>query len=291
MSGKVPGALRWLVPADALVSPELILSHRVLWSVALLVGMISVMGLWGSVVRAVRSGRTMRMLLLSTLMVSTNWFLFTWCNTHGRILQTSLGYFLNPILSALLGMVFLGERLRRLQWAAVAVASVGVLSLAVGFGQVPSLALLVALTFGFYGLIRKVAPVDALAGLFVETTLLLPVALGYIWYASHAGLSGGNPSGHLLVYLALGCGMLTTIPLLCFAKAAKLLPLSTLGFLQYTGPTCQFLCATVVFHEPFTATHAVAFALIWTAVGMFITDALRQPGRSGVRQVAVEEPA
>lgn len=276
LSGKVPAFLAWIAPAGANVETSVILAHRVVWSVVLLFGILSFAGLWKQVIAAVRDRRTLGMLVLSTLLMSCNWFVFTYCSTHGMVLQGSLGYFLNPIITALLGMIFLRERLRPLQWAAFALAVIGVTVLTVGLRQIPHAALVIAGTFAVYGLVRKVAKVDAVAGLSIETTLLLPIALAYLYLSHDRGYPGGNPDTYLFVYLMIGCGLLTTIPLLCFNRAAKLLPLSTLGFLQYAGPTCQFMCAVFAFGEVFTRVHAVAFGLIWAAVGLFLTDALRR---------------
>lgn len=255
------------------VPPLAILAHRVTWSVLILIGVVLATGLWREVLAAIRSRRTIAMLICSTALVSSNWFAFTWCATRGEILQASLGYFIVPLLSTLLGLTFLREKMRPLQWLALALALAGVVYLAVGLGVVPKAGLALAVTWALYGLVRKLAPVNAVAGLSVETALLLPIALAYLWHIDAHALPGSNLPTPLLLYVVIGSGLLTTIPLLCFARAAKLLPLTSLGFLQYLGPTCQFLCA-VYLGEHFSTTHAVAFALIWTAVAIYVADAV-----------------
>lgn len=277
----------YIHPLTGKVPALLILSHRVTWSVVLLVGLLTLLKGWPKVVTAFRTPRTMAMLALSTALLFVNWFMFTWLVTHNQTLQGSLGYFLNPLLSAALGMVFLKERLRPLQYTSFGIAAVGVIVLSVGLGVVPKAALIVATSFALYALIRKLAPVDAVAGLFVETAFLVPLAVVHLLYAAGTHAEGGNPSVGLLLYLALGCGVLTSVPLIFFSRAAKLLPLSTLGLLQYLAPTCQFMCAVLVFGETFTRAHAIAFPLIWVAVALFVYDTLRRkPATAPAQDVA-----
>lgn len=266
----------YLHPLSGQVPALLILSHRVVWSVLLLTFILTTLKLWHQVVAVFRAPRTLAMLIASTAMICSNWYIFTYVTTHNQILQASLGYFLNPLLSALLGLLFLKERLRPLQWLSISIALAGVLTLAIGLAVLPTTALLLATTFALYGFLRKLAPVDAIAGLSIETALLLPFALLHLAYSATHHTPGGNPTPSLLLYLALGCGLLTTIPLILFSKSAKLLPLSTLGILQYIAPTGQFLCATLAFHESFTKTHALSFSLIWSAVALFLYDTLRR---------------
>jgi chloramphenicol-sensitive protein RarD len=275
------------------VTPLVILSHRVVWSVVLLAMLLTVLGQWGQVWEAVRNRRTLMMLIASMAMVSLNWFTFVYVTTHGQLMQGALGYFLNPLMAALLGMVVFKERMRPLQWAAIAIAAAGVVYLSVGLGVVPQAALVIAASFAFYGVLRKIAPVDAVAGLMIETTMLMPVAVGYLAYMQVTATPGHDPAGGLLVYLMVGAGVLTATPLLLYSRAAKLLPFSTLGFMQYIGPTCQFACAVFAFGEPFTRTHAVAFGLIWTAVALFLADVLTRSRRVAVvpaQEPMIEEP-
>lgn len=277
-------------PLGRHITPELILAHRVTWSVVLLVLVLSLSRTWGKVLAAIRNRRTLGLLTISMLMVSTNWYIFTTVTTSGHINQAALGYFLNPLFSAFLGMLFFRERLRPLQWTAVVIAALGVTYMAIGLREIPHAAILLALTFGLYGLVRKVTPVDAVSGLMVETTLLFPLAVGLlVWAARNGSMLGSQPSGNLLLALVLGCSFLTTIPLLLFAKAARLLKLSTLGFLQYIGPTCQFLCAVLVFGEPFPLVKQISFATVWLAVLIFILDAYLTH-RKASRSVANPQP-
>jgi chloramphenicol-sensitive protein RarD len=273
-------------PLEGRVDVGLILSHRILWSIAILLLLVSALRLWPTVLDIFRSPRTLGTLALTTLLLSVNWFTFTWTVTHQQAVQSALGYFLNPLFSAMLAMVFLGERFRPLQWIALAIATAGVTVLAIGSGTFPTAAVVLACTWGTYGLLRKLAPVDAIVGLTVETLLLIPIVVAYLYYAAIHTLPGYAPPAGLLGYLSLA-GLLTTIPLLCFARAAKLLKLSTLGFLQYIGPSCQLLCAVLVFGEPFTPIRQLTFALIWTAVALFLLDALRH--NYFPRQI-IEEP-
>ncbi len=273
--GVLPLYLRPLSTHQPPLSTLLIISHRVVWSVALLAALLTYMGMWGQVLAAVRSRRTLGILAVSTAMVSINWTTFTYVATHGQVMQSALGYFITPIVSALLGMVFLKERLRPLQLAALALAAFGVAYLGVMLGVVPHAALLLASSWGVYGLLRKIAPVEALAGLAVETAILFLPALAYLLYAVAVDVPAARLSLPWLLYVAIGCGLFTTVPLLFFSKSARILRLSTVGFLQYIGPTCQFALAVLVFGETFTRIHAVAFGLIWTAIALFVIDALR----------------
>jgi chloramphenicol-sensitive protein RarD len=196
--------------------------------------------------------------------------------THSRILESSLGYYINPLVSVLFGIVLLGERLEPLMKAAVVAAAAGVAWLAIHLGQLPWISLVLAFSFGTYGLLRKIAPVGALIGLTVETILLAPFTVGYLVWAMTSGRSAFVTSGPGIKVLLLLAGPVTAIPLLCFAAAARRLPLSTMGFLQYMSPTLQFLLAVAVYGEPFDRGRAGAFACIWLAVALFAFDSVRR---------------
>lgn len=266
----------YLHPLSGQVSTLQILCHRVVWSVVLLVGLLTATGLWGQVWHAVSRRRSLLFMLASTTLVAINWFTFTYVATHGQVMQSAMGYFITPLVSALLGAVILKERWRPMQRWALLLAAAGVLAMGLMLAVPPKAALVLAFTWGLYGLVRKMAPVEAVAGLAVETLLLVVPAAAYLLYAAGADLPGGRPGLGLLLYLAVGCGIFTTVPLLCFSRAARLLRLSTLGILQYVGPTCQFLLAVLVLGETFTLAHQVAFACIWSAVALYIADAIRQ---------------
>jgi chloramphenicol-sensitive protein RarD len=214
------------------------------------------------------------MLAASAVLVAVNWLTFITAVGAGKILETSLGYYINPLVSVVLGVVFLGERLRRREIAAVVLAAAGTAILAFGLGQPPWVALILAFSFGFYGLLRKVAGVGALTGLLVETTLLLPVAAAYLVRRSIAGTSTfGADAPWMSALLALG-GVVTALPLIWFAAAARRLRYATVGIVQYLAPSLSFVLATVVYGEPFTRVHAWTFAFIWAAVALFVGGSL-----------------
>lgn len=254
------------------VRPEEVLAHRIVWSAVLLAVLVHWRGRWAAALGAVRDRRVMPTLLASTLLIAINWYTYILAVTHNHVLQASLGYFINPLVNVFLGYVFLGERLRLLQKVSVAMAAAGVLYLTLSFGRFPWIALVLASSFGLYGLLRKTVRVEALAGLAVETVLLAPIAALYMaqlaaesrlafWHVS-TGTDG----------LLLLAGVVTAIPLLWFTNAARRLRLSTMGFLQYLSPTGNFLLAVLVFSEPFSRDHLVTFTCIWTALAVYTLD-------------------
>jgi chloramphenicol-sensitive protein RarD len=276
--GLVPAFFKLL----AHVPPVVVLSHRVTWSVVVCVALLAIGRRWDELRPVLRSRRMLLSLAASTLLVAGNWFFFIVAVSTNRVLQSSFGYFITPLFSVGLGMMFLNERLRRWQGVALACAIAGVFVMAGFQGQVPWLALGMATTFSLYGLVRKITPVAPLIGLTVETLLLLPlaapVAAGYV--IENSGTAGDARTYALLV----ASGLITAVPLLWFAAAAHRLTLATLGFLQYVGPTCQFLLAVFVYGEAFTATHAASFGLIWLAVAVYAADTWRAGWRTtGVR--------
>lgn len=241
-------------------APLEILMHRVLWSVPVLVLLITVTGQW-TAARAL-SRREVALLFVTALCLSANWLTFIWAIQAQRIADASLGYFINPLINILLGWVFLQERLRPPQWFAVAIALLGV-GIELGVRQtMPWLGLTLALTFGFYALLRKQVSVPAAIGLWVETMLMLPIALLFLfWLLAQDGMRAAGQ----IMQLALG-GVITVVPLVCFAAAALRLPLSTLGFVQYLAPSCALLLAVVVFNESVPQMRWVTFGFIWTAL-------------------------
>ncbi|MBI5366934.1 MAG: EamA family transporter RarD [Planctomycetes bacterium] len=262
-------------------APE-ILAHRMLWSLVLVGGLIGARGRWADVRAAVAAPRTFLTLAATTLLIATNWFLFIWTVTTGQMLQASLGYFINPLVNVLLGALFLHERLRPRQWASVALAAGAVLYLTISLRTLPTVALVLAVTFAFYGMLRKTVRADALVGLTVETGLLAPFALAYLIYLKCSGeLAFAGPSWRINLLLP-AAGIVTAVPLLLFAHAVRRLRLSTVGFLQYISPSLQFLLAVVAFGESFTATQRVAVGLIWTALALYTMDGLAA-GRGAAR--------
>ncbi|HYD52208.1 MAG TPA: EamA family transporter RarD [Gemmatimonadaceae bacterium] len=250
-----------------------VLAHRVVWSVVLLSIATPLLGRWTTTLEAL--GPRKRLLVAtSALLIAANWGVYIWAVQAGRVLQASLGYYVNPLVSVLLGVLFLGERLRRLQTVAIALAAMGVGVLVVDRGELPWLPLSLALTFGLYGLVRKRAGVDPVGGLLAETALLAPVALAFVALLTTRDQgSFGDGAGTTLLLLA--AGPVTAIPLIWFALGVRSLPLSTVGLLQYLTPTLQFLLAVLVYREHFTAAHAVAFAFIWSALALYSWDSLR----------------
>lgn len=226
----------------------------------------------GAQLRSLLEPRVLAVFLGSGLLLAANWFTFVYAVVHEEVVQASLGYFLNPILNVVLGMVFLGERLRPGQWLAVCLAGAGVAQLATRGDTFPWLALTLAFSFGFYGLVRKTAPADALLGSVLETALLAPLALLLLAVLYLRG-NAAPPVDPMTVTLFVLAGVLTAVPLLCFSNGARRLTLTTLGFFQYTAPTCQFLLAVLAFGEPFSRLQLRSFLLIWTAVAVFTGEA------------------
>jgi chloramphenicol-sensitive protein RarD len=258
-----------------------ILMHRMVWSFLFLLPILIFQGRWGEFIGVLRNRKTLSILLMTTIIVGFNWFLFIWAINHDHVLQTSLGYYINPLFNVLLGVVFLRERLRAPQVVAVGLAAVGVLNLTLAVGELPWVSLGLAVSFGFYGLIRKVAPVGALVGLSVETLLLTLPAVGYLIYIDHAGRAAflaGNPKTDLLLVSA---ALVTALPLVLFTRGARRLTLSTMGFLQYIAPTCTFLLAVFLWHEPLETTRLWTFFLIWTALGIYSIDSVRHYRNQG----------
>jgi chloramphenicol-sensitive protein RarD len=268
------GVLPVYFKALAAVSPIDIVAHRILWSVPFLALLLWVATGRGEFRDVLRNWRTTRLLACTALLIATNWLLYVYAVTAGHILAASLGYYLNPLANVLLGRVVLKEKLSGLQWAAVALAAAGISALAVGaLGQL-WISLTLCITFAVYGLLRKIAPVDAVAGLSIETTLLFPVAAAWLaWAAASGGASfGTSPRESILLVLA---GVVSTTPLLLFTAAARRLQYSTLGMLQFIAPTLQLLIAVVMYGEPFTRTHAVAFGAIWAALALYLAALVR----------------
>lgn len=219
-------------------------------------------------------------LVLSGVLLSLNWFVFLYAVVTDRVLHASLGYYLNPIVSTVLGMLFLGERLRRMQWAAVIAALSGVLILIARAGELPWIGLVLALAFGFYGLLRKTIEVAPLPGSAIEASVIaIPCAAAIAWLELGSGTGHFVRAGTLNTLLLIGSGVITAVPLLWFADAARKLPLFALGFMQYLNPTIQFLLAVLVFDEPFSSAHALAFTTIWIGVGLFVTDVVIEQRR------------
>jgi chloramphenicol-sensitive protein RarD len=269
--------------AVANVRPIEVLAHRVVWSVLFLAGLLTVLGAWPAVRASLANPRTRRVLVASTLLIASNWFVFICGVSTGQVVQASLGYYINPLLNVLLGVLLFRERLRRAQWLGLALAAAGLVYLVVAQGEWPWLALFLAGSFAAYGALRKVARVDAVVGLSIETLLLLPAALGMMAYWNWEGRLGLGALGTGTDLLLLAAGVVTAVPLLCFGAAARRLPLSTLGFVQYLSPTLSFLLAVLYLGEPFRPAQQVCFGLIWSALLLVSLDGLllRAPAGAG----------
>jgi chloramphenicol-sensitive protein RarD len=250
-----------------------VLAHRVIWSLILLAVVIVVLGRVRKV-RAAARGRTLALLAGSATLIAINWLTYIWSVQHAHVLEASLGYFINPLVNVALGVAVLGERVSRVQKLAVGIAAIGVAVMALSGGGAIWISLVLALSFGLYGLIRKVAAIDALGGLAVETLLLAPLSLAVL---AQAGVAGEAAFGHVrsLDLLLILAGPVTAAPLLLFAAAARRLKLATLGLLQYLGPTLQFAEAVLLFGEPLRPVHVVTFAAIWVGCGLYAWDAWR----------------
>jgi chloramphenicol-sensitive protein RarD len=251
-----------------------IVAHRIVWSAPVLAALLSFSGTWGEVREALRNRRVVILLTVTALLIGGNWLLYVYAVNSGHILAGSLGYYLNPLANVLLGRIVLKERLSWLQWAAVALAAAGISALAIGaLGQL-WISLTLCASFATYGLLRKIAPVDAVAGLAIETAILFPFAAGWLLW----GLAAGTPifgTSQLHVVLIAFAGVITATPLLLFTAAAKRLRYSTLGMLQFLAPTLQFLLAVSLYGEPFTSAHAIAFGAIWAALALYVLAIVR----------------
>ena len=252
-----------------------IVAHRVVWSIPFLALLLSFGIGWRQVREAMRDRRTLALLLISSLLIAVNWLLYVYAVTSGHILAGSLGYYLNPLMNVLLGRVILKERLSPLQWAAVAIAAAGISALAAGaLGQL-WISLALCFSFATYGLLRKIATVDSLAGLSIETGLLFPAALVWLLWGISTGRATFGESESVAGLLMLA-GIVSITPLLLFTSAARRMRYSTLGMLQFIAPTLQFLIAVLVYGETFTTAHAVAFGSIWLALALYVTALARQ---------------
>ncbi|MEL7488108.1 MAG: EamA family transporter RarD [Pseudomonadota bacterium] len=286
--GLFPIFLRALSDASA---PE-ILSHRIVWAVPFGMLILTLRKQWPEVRAALTNPRVLRVLFLTGAVIALNWLIYVWAVGNGRILEASLGYYINPLMYVAAGVYILGESLRRMQIIAVALATIGVLVLMIGGGVFPWVSFVLAISFTAYGYFRKTANVGAMPGLFIEVLLLSPLATVYlIWLAQSGGLAflHGNSDLDLLLVLA---GPVTVTPLVLFAIAARRLTLTTLGFIQYIGPTLQFMLG-LYYGETFTLYHAICFTMIWLALGVFSADAIRQNRRAvqiGAGAIAQNKP-
>lgn len=278
------GSLPLYIRAMKHVGAFELLAHRVIWSVPTAIVLIALAANWRDV-RAAFAGSNLKWLALSGVLIGANWAIYIWAVNAGRTMEASLGYYINPLVNVLLGMLIFSETLRPAQWVAVVIASVGVAVMAFAFGHVPWVALALCTTFAFYSVIRKKVAIDSRAGFLVEVALLAPLACGWlVWFATTQPGGRWMGEGGWDIGLLMAAGPITAFPLILFALAAKRLKLSTIGMMQYIGPTLQFLIAVFVFREAFTPVHAAAFGCIWTALVIFTADSLM--GEAKARRLA-----
>lgn len=253
-----------------------IVAHRVLWSLPFLAVLVFLGGGWPKVSAAISRPKTVGMLVATAILIGTNWLLYVYAVTSGHILAASFGYYLNPLVNVLLGRFVLREKLSRMQWTAVAIAAAGIAVLAAGALSQLWMSLALCITFALYGLLRKIVPADALTGLAIETTILFPLAIAWLGWMALASqpVFGSSPRDTELLLLA---GIISTTPLLLFTAAAKRLPYSTLGMLQFLSPTLQFLIAVLLYREPVRLAHMIAFPAIWVALVLYVMAMLRAP--------------
>lgn len=274
--GFFPLYFKWL----AHVPPIQVLAHRIAWSFITLIFMVAVTKGWGKVRGAARNLKTLFILSVTTILISINWLVFIYAVDRGQVLQSSFGYFIKPLVSVLLGFLFLGERLRRLQSISLGFAIAGLMVLTLSLGGIPWISLVLAISFALYGLLRKIVQTDPLTGLFVETLILFPLASGFLIFLGAMG-RGAFPSTAIPDNLLLPfAGVITAIPLLWFSAAARRLNLSTIGFMQYITPTIHFLLAVLAFAEPFTLPDLAGFACIWAGLILYSCDAAKNRSAS-----------
>ncbi|MFD7627160.1 EamA family transporter RarD [Streptomyces sp. NPDC059851] len=279
MWGLVPLFWPLLKPAGAVE----ILAHRMVWSLAVVGGILLVVRRWGWIRELLREPRKLGLTALAATVISVNWGLYIWSVNNGAVVESSLGYFINPLVTIAIGVLLLGERLRRTQWAAVGIGFAAVLVLAIGYGRPPWISLVLAFSFATYGLIKKKLGMGGVESLAAETALLFPPALGYLLWLAAQGRSafGSEGLGHSALLAATG--LVTAIPLVFFGAAAIRVPLSTLGLLQYLAPVFQFMLGVLYFHEAMPPERWAGFSLVWAALALLTWDALRTTHRSRSR--------
>jgi chloramphenicol-sensitive protein RarD len=269
-----------------------VLAHRIVWSCVALGLLLAGVARWSgrswraagdaalpaaaAPARATLTSRTLLLYLAAALLIGVNWYLYVWAVGHDLVVETSLGYYITPLVNVLLGVVVLGERLRPATWVAVALAAGGVAILTWAYGEPPRVALGLAASFGTYGLVKKTAPLPALEGLTLETALLTAPALGYLVAAEQAGTGAFLHGPGTLDLFLIGGGLVTIVPLLLFASAVRIVPLSTMGLLQFLSPTIQLVLALTLYHEPFGRSRAAGFVAVWLALVLFAVEQTRR---------------
>ncbi|WP_439123747.1 EamA family transporter RarD [Marivita sp.] len=269
------------------VIPHEVLAHRTVWSLVFFGCVLGIQGRLSTLRAAVTDPVSRKVIAAAALLISVNWFLFIWSIQAGRATEASMGYYIFPLVAVLLGRIVLSERLSRTQWVAISLAAIGVLSLTIGLHIVPWISLVLATTFGLYGLIKKRLDLGPVVSVSAEVLILCPIALGWLTYI-HLGPGGAFGRDWVESALLIASGPVTALPLILFSYGARRLTMSTVGIVQYINPTLQFLCAVVIFSEPFGVVHMIAFALIWTALAVYSSSAYSQD-KARRRAVIVSE--
>jgi chloramphenicol-sensitive protein RarD len=258
------------------VSAHEILAHRIAWCVPFTLILMLIMGAKFNIKSVLHDKKLFWGLVTTTLFISLNWYVFTWAVTHEQILATSLGYFINPIMSIIAGVLFLNEKLTRLQWAAVVAVALGVINQIVNYGEIPWIALALATSFTVYGFIRKQLNIDSLNGLLIETSIALPFAVAYIGWTIAQQTSAFLTVSLSIDTLLISGGIVTAVPLIWFAAAARKIPLNSVGFLQFIAPSLSFILATQVYNEPLGQAQLISFALIWGGLALYLIKPIKQ---------------
>jgi chloramphenicol-sensitive protein RarD len=248
-----------------------LIGHRIIWSFLLLVIFIFFTKQWTEFRATVKSG-VLGIYTIAAILIGINWLVYVWAVNASYIVETSLGYFINPLISVLLGVIFFKERLRIAQWIPVILAAIGVIYLTFVYGRLPYIALALAFSFGLYGLVKKLSPLGSLYGLTIETGILFIPALGYLFFVQAAGTAAFLHTGITSDLLMIGAGLVTTVPLLMFASAARSIPLWVVGLLQYIAPTLQFTIGVFIYKEPFSYHQLIGFGIVWTALIIFLVE-------------------
>lgn len=266
----------WYPINHSAMPAEQILAERIVWSAVFAFFLLLIFKRGANVINAFRQPKILSIFFVTAILIGINWLVYLWALVNNHVLDASLGYFINPLFNVFLGRVFLKEKLNKIQLLALAFATAGILWLAIPAGQIPWVALLLASSFGFYALIRKLAPMEALSGLVLETLLLSPFALGYLWFCHTQGTFVFAELTTLQKAVILGSGAATTIPLLWFAMGARKISMSLLGMLQYVSPTLQFLVGVFVFGEDLSPQRLVGYCLVWLGVAIFLWGMKKQ---------------
>ncbi|MFZ0077216.1 EamA family transporter RarD [Exiguobacterium sp. RIT452] len=257
----------------ASVSSEEILAHRIVWSFIFLLLLLYVQKALPKFTGALKNPFTRRLFFLNGLIISMNWFIYIWAVNHNFIVEASLGYYINPIVSIIFGVFFFREKLSRIEWLAILLATIGVLILTIGYGKFPWISLALAFSFGFYGVVKKQRPLESTVSLTIETLAPLPIAILFLGYMGVSGQETFTSSGFVTTGLVL-TGVITAVPLLLFGFGAQRIPFTVVGFLQFVAPTLSLAIGVLLYGEPFTGTHLIAFTFIWSAAFVFTLNGL-----------------